>query len=152
MRKYLILVVAGLLVVLGACNKEEEYDNELTENEKISLNLDREQSHYEEVFELIEELEPEDSNSFDNGRTISFYEPEEFIRFILPEGWVNEVTVTSKETDEGTEIESIGLIYTYRDHNIIVDYFSDESIHKAILDYETGYVIINENDEKYSKF
>jgi|SRR5690625_1264451 len=152
MRKAYILLLIIVIAILGACGNKEVYDNELTENERISLNIDREKSHMDEVFDLINELEVEDSKELDNGMTISTYEPAEFVRFILPEGWVNEVTYTVGKDSDNNEVESVAIVYTYRDHNIIVDYFSEGFIRKAILNQETGYVIINENDENFSKF
>lgn len=152
MKRSFVLLLALLLLFLGACGSKDKYDNELTENEKLSLNIDREKNHIDEVFELLEELEEVDFTRLDNGTDIYSYDPGDFVRFVLPEAWVNEVEYTVGKNEDGERSESLAIIYTYRDHNIIVDYFSEGFIRKAILNQETGYVIINENDENFSKF
>lgn len=152
MRRFVVFLLAFLLLFLAACGSEEEYDNELTEREKLSLNIEREKSHFDEVFALVKELDEVDFTQLDNGVEIYEYDPADFVQFILPEAWVNEVTYTISKDKDGEKQETLAIIYTYRDHNIIVDYFSEGFIRKAMLNQETGYVIMNENDENFSKF
>lgn len=151
MRKVAIFALVLVLIFLGACGKEK-YDTEVTENEKISLNLDLERRQLEDIFNHVEDLEAIESIELEDGGTVEYYEPNDFTSFIMPGGYVNEASKIIRIDDEGNEIERVSIVYTLRNRSIIVDYYSDGSIDKSMLNRETGYIIMNENDEKFTKF
>lgn len=156
MRNVKLLALILLMIVLAACgsdeNNEETEQYELTENEKISLNLDREQYQIDDVFDLANELEPMEEETLSDGTVIEHYEPSEFITFTIPGSGVVDVTRTISEGDDKEELIAVSILYNLENHEVIVDYYNNDRIRKSIFNKRTGFIIVNDNDEEYSKF
>lgn len=156
MRRIFVFLSILFLTLLVACGNgdnegnEEGYTNELTENEKLGLNIDREKDHLEDIYELVDELEIQETKETDTGTTIERYDPAEFAGFIMPEAGVTQVVRAISDEEEYKEV--VSLMYQFRDRHVIVDYFNSGEVHKMILQGDTGYVLVNENDENFSKF
>lgn len=154
MRRLSIVLFLFVLVTLSACNTGDDENEvlELTEKEKLSVSIERELKQVEDVYELTDSLTPQDTEDEDDNLTVEYYDPEEYNRFILPEGWVNEVRKTVETDDGETVLQFITIGYIYRNHQISIDYFEDGSVRKYLFDANRGLLFVNENNEEYAKY